>query len=59
MVIDMNYWTKVLRKIIILILMIIRSIFGIKISNFLYAFFNCIYTIVINRTYNTFFDEKG
>ncbi|CDA17075.1 unknown [Clostridium sp. CAG:571] len=29
MVIDMNYWTKVLRKIIILILMIIRSIFGI------------------------------
>ncbi len=38
MVIDMNYWTKVLRKIIILILMIIRVYLGFKLAIFYMPF---------------------
>ena len=50
MVIDMGYWTKVSKRILVLVLTIIGIILSFKLAVFIYPTFNSsIYNIFINR----------
>ena len=57
MVIDMNYWTKVFRKLVLLILSFITIYLSFKLA-FFYMPFNCICNISFARACYKIFYEK-
>ena len=55
MIIDMSYWTRVLKKFLYVILILIGLFLA---CNILHAIFNCIYNIINDRTSNKIYNEK-
>lgn len=58
MIFDVSYWTRVFKRILYVVFILLGLYIGLKLSVFYMPFFSCLYNIINGRTCYKVYYEK-